>query len=79
MTRHPKILEQLAKLLPARPYHAGSTLSGYMGLDLAGRRALATTVEEAFAIRLDDRQIPHWRTLGDVAQAIADSLALETA
>lgn len=79
MNRHPKILEQLAQLLPPAPYYPGTFLSSEMGLGPAGRRELAGTIEEAFDIKLDDRRVPQWRTLADVTADIAACLALEVA
>lgn len=79
MNRHPKILEQLAQLFPAGPYHPGTFLSSEMGLGPAGRRELASTIEEAFDIKLDERRIPEWRTLADVTADIATCLAVAVA
>lgn len=79
LTRHPRLLEGIAELLPRARGRPGARLREDLHLDDAEIAAFATALEEAFEIRIDRRDADEWETLNDVTDTIAAAQFLEPA
>lgn len=79
LTRHPRLLEGIAELLPRARGRPGARLREDLHLDPDEIAAFATALEEAFEIRIDRRDADEWETLNDVTDTIAAAQYLEPA
>lgn len=79
INRHPRILEQLAEILPRARNRPGARLREDLHLDDGEIAAFAGGVENAFGIGIDRRDAGEWETLNDVTDTIAAAIATEPA
>lgn len=79
LTRHPRILEGLAELLPRARNRPGASLRTDLHLDDDEIDALRVAAEEAFGVHLSHSAAGEWETLNDVTDSIAAQLANEPA
>lgn len=79
LTRHPRLLESIADVLPRARNRPGARLREDLRLDDAEIAALATALEEAFAIHIAAADRADWETLNDVTDTIAAAQYCEPA
>jgi hypothetical protein len=79
LTRHPRILSDLADLLPRARGRPGADLRTDLMMDDTEIEALRIAAEEAFGVFIDRRAPDEWETLNDVTDSIAAQLATEAA
>lgn len=79
LTRHPRLLESLAELLPRARGRPGADLRRNLHMDDEEIGAFRVAIEEAFGIHIDHRSVGEWETLNDVTDTIAAALAGEPA
>lgn len=74
LNKHPRILEDLAVLLPPGGRRPDTRLAGDLGFTRDDKQALRGAVEAAWDIAIAERAADAWRTLADVAATIAAQL-----
>ena len=79
LTRHPRLLERIADLLPRARNRPGARLREDLRLDQAEIDAFAAALEEAFEIRIATADRGEWETLNDVTDTIAAAQYCEPA
>lgn len=79
LTRHPRLLEDIANLLPRARGRPGADLRKHLHMDCDEIAAFRAAIEEAFGVPIDHRAIADWETLNDVTDTIAAALAGEPA
>lgn len=79
LTRHPRLLEALAELLPRGRGRPGADLRKHLHLEEDEILAFRDAIEERFTIHIDHRAVMDWETLNDVTDTIALAIATEAA